>query len=161
MTNFFDFAANEPQINDISSFRVARTILYPEGWTTYQPLTQLDWSAPPLQYPDPGSLDAVPGVYSFVVQPGVADHPASAHVMYVGKTNNLKRRYREYRTKKKVRTHMQKMKKWTGWLWFYYSEVPTQVRPELVEAQLLKALLPPYNRAFPGDVQGFVDAVFS
>jgi hypothetical protein len=100
------------------------------------------------------------GVYTFLVQPGIANHPCCSYLLYVGETKNqdFRRRYQQYLREKQagdesVRPHVTDMlQKWDGFLWFYYATIARADLIEDVENALLTAYLPPTNKEFPAKV---------
>src|SRR2546426_704434 len=71
------------------------------------------------------NIPASPGVYSLLLRPGIADHPACSYLMYVGKTRSLRRRFREYLTREKQETGRPKifrlLMKYPDHVWFCFT----------------------------------------
>ena len=111
-------------------------------------------------------MPAAKGVYTFVVEPGIADHPAVHYLMYVGMTDkqDFRRRYAQYLREpscEKRREHIaQLIEKWPNHLWFYYAELPQGPRIGRLESSLLAAYLPPLNDEFPAEVRRTIKRVF-
>lgn len=145
----------------ISDFLVKRMILSPNNWKSYTPHTTLAWE--PIKF-ESGKLNEVPdnlkGVYSFVVKPGLADHPSCSYLLYVGKVEDqdFRKRYKQYLQEKAAgekarRVHIMRMlQKWDGFLWFYYAAIADVALIEKVEDALIAAYLPPANRRVPAEV---------
>lgn len=152
----------KPTTFTISDYLVKRMILSPPNWQSYVAHTRLDWR-PVLFSAD--TVDEVPnderGVYSFVVQPGIAGHPACSYLLYVGKveTQVFRARYRQYLAEKAKgegarRVHVTRMlQKWDGYLWFYYASIKAAELITSVEDALVAAYLPPGNREVPAEVR--------
>lgn len=106
-------------------------------------------------------------MYSFVVQPGIAQHPNCSYLLYVGKTKRTFRaRYQEYLrdlnkdSQGTRRPHVTVMlQKWEKYLWFYYAHVDGEKLINQVETALIAAYLPPTNKDLPGTLQQAVDNV--
>ena len=98
------------------------------------------------------------GVYSFVVEPGIANLDVS-YLMYVGKTiENFRARFRKY-LKHQMEEHTQReavqhmLRTWSDNLSFFYAPIEDRdlVRP--VEDALIIAFKPPVPRAYPARVR--------
>ena len=106
------------------------------------------------------------GVYSFVADAEIAQHPACSYLLYIGKVENqnLRNRYRQYlraETAWKNRPHIAKMiSKWSGHLWFYYAEVSNTDVISQLEEDLITAFLPPENRSWPAKITHTMRMVF-
>lgn len=115
---------------------------------------------------DSNSVDDVPddliGVYSFVIEPGVANHKLS-YLVYIGmtKNQNFRARYRQYlRHRDSPDTgwiHVKHMlRAWSDHLMFYYAPLDDPEVVEETEEMLLEKLLPPIPRAFPASVSSAI-----
>jgi hypothetical protein len=138
--------------------------LSPPNWQAYVQHLQLAWQQPvPFS---PGEVNNIPnderrGVYSFVVQPNIAQHPNCSYLMYVGKVEDqsFRDRYRDYLYERRQgensrRVHVSRMlQKWDGFLWFCYAPVNNAALISQIEDELLAAYLPPANRRFPAKVR--------
>ena len=109
------------------------------------------------------------GVYSFVVQPKIADHPNCSYLMYVGETEKqgFRARYRQYLREKKKgplarkRIHVVRMlRKWDRHMWFLYAPVANSKLIQRIEDELIAAYLPPANREFPSSVRTAIKKLF-
>src|SRR3989304_4240859 len=92
------FAQASCQFDSIADFKVQHMILFPSAWGNVKLSVDLSWHI--VRF-DAESVKDVPddqrGIYSFVVQPGIADHPACSYLLYVGQTvRNFRVRYEEY-----------------------------------------------------------------
>lgn len=164
----FDFANARKAALDIKDYRVLRFILYPPHWTAYPNKPTLSWKRERF---NKASINLIPddkhGVYSFVAESQVANHPAASYLLYVGKAKDtsFRGRYRKYlraTTDWKDRPHIAEMVgKWTDHLWFYYAEVDDVTLIDDLEAELIIAFMPPQNRAFPAKITHIVRMVFS
>ena len=108
------------------------------------------------------SLPQVPnnqiGVYSFVVEPGIAGLDL-AYLMYVGKTEeNFRTRFRKYlrhqREEHTQREAVQRMLRvWSGNLSFYYAPIADHDLVIPIGDALTIAFKPPVQRAYPARVR--------
>lgn len=106
------------------------------------------------------------GVYVFMLQPDIAGPPTSKYLMYVGKTEANRRflkRYSDYigdvkspkfATSKIVRM----LKKWNGYIWFYYASIEDVNLVDDIETSLMNACIPPGNRRFKGSIGKAIEA---
>ncbi|MBD2129237.1 hypothetical protein NDI39_03860 [Microcoleus sp. ZQ-A2] len=141
--------------------------MYPVHWRNYPNTVPLTWkqvkftSANASQIPDDKT-----GVYSFVADAGIAQHPAGCYLLYVGKVKdqNLRTRYRQYlraETAWKNRPHIAQMiSKWSEHLWFYYAEISDPKIINQLEEDLITAFLPPENRSWPAKITHIMRMVF-
>lgn len=143
-------------------------VLSPDHWKKCVPPVKLTWQFTKFDASNAANVpDLEMGVYSFVVQPNVADHPACAYLMYVGKAQDqsLRKRFKQYfkhATETDSRTHISKMLKlWGEHLWFYFAPIANQNIIDDTEQALLNAYLPPYNHRYRGIVAKQVRYLFS
>lgn len=154
----------------LEKFRVMRMVLSPDQWAAFTIPIKLDWT---LLHFRGENLKNVPntfgGVYSFVVQPNIANHPACSYLLYVGKAKRrtFRARYQDYLQDLKLgaksrRRHVATMlKRWDGYLWFCYARVDDESLIDQIEVSLLTAYLPPNNKDFPGEIGGSVKELFA
>jgi hypothetical protein len=158
----YDILANtfyEPK--SYADFKIQCMILFPPAWKACNLSVDLSWQMVPF---DARCVKDIPnnqkGIYSFVVKPGIANHPACAYLLYVGKTDrNFRVRFSEYLHDEKMgvesrRPHISGMLyKWKGYLWFCYANVEDITLIEPTEDALLEAYLPPTNVEMPGKLK--------
>lgn len=153
---------------DFKYYNVKRFILHPGQWTQLDLLgLTLNWNK--LQF-SAANATRVPndqsGVYSFVVEPGIADHPSAKYLMYIGKVERqtFRERFRQYLREpeqRKRREHIAQMiEKWPNNLWFYYAAVPQIAMIDRLEEELLSAFIPPHNHDFPAEISATIRRVF-
>jgi hypothetical protein len=148
---------------DLKDYKVPRMILSPTQWATYRSSFELSWN--PVRF-SAKHLDSVPknqrGVYSFVVQPGIAQHPLCSYLLYVGKVEKqvFRDRYKQYLSEQEKghrdarRVHVTRMlQKWKDHLWFCYAPVDDDKLIAQIEDALLAAYLPSHNRDFPASIR--------
>jgi hypothetical protein len=165
-----DIFSKPPSTYELKDFRLWRMVLSPFQWQSCNLPVSLVWHA--VRF-DRANLNRVPdnakGVYTFIVKPGIANHPSCAYLMYVGKAEKqaLRDRFSQYLAEKDKgensrRPHVTEMLlKWEGFLWFYYAEISDTTRIRRVEDDLLTAYLPPSNRTFPSKVRRAVARLFA
>ncbi len=145
-------------------------VLSPGHWKKFALAERLEWQR--IQF-DRANLKNVPadqmGVYTFVVRPGIANHPECGYLMYVGMVENqaFRDRFSQYLNEQRAgddsrRVHVTELlRKWTGHLWFYFAPIQAKERIRATEDALLEAYLPPSNRKFPASVRRQVAKLFS
>lgn len=146
-----------------------RFTLSPKFWDELSLEQTLTWHRVKF---DSDSADSVPddliGVYSFVVEPGVANHTQS-YLLYIGMTKdqNFRARYKQYlQHRDSQNTHLIHVKymlrEWHDQLVFYYAPLEDPQIVKETEDKLLEAFLPPIPRAYPASIRRAVslDQVF-
>jgi hypothetical protein len=134
-------------------------VVSPPHWEMCELPLELEWK---FEKFGKGNEDEIPddygGVYTFVVQPGIANHPLCAYLFYVGKAEkqSFQERYGQYlATKKSKKTkwrHIRKMLNyWDGYLWFCYARIDNESLITKIEQILQDAYIPPYNEEFRGE----------
>jgi hypothetical protein len=161
------FDRSNPKMGD---FHLKRMILYPKLWADFVLPTgvSLNWHTMKFGAPhSENTFDNYGGVYTFVVQPGIAKHPCNSSLLYVGKTKRPFRvRYQEYlrdlnkdsqQTRRPHVTVM--MQKWEKYLWYCYARVDGDALIKSTEKALISAYLPPTNKDLPGVLQKAVNVI--
>ena len=163
----FDFAASLASERELGSYLIKRFILSPSQWAGYANPTVLRWKRVKFSASNVASVPSSNGVYSFVVDPEICNHPATHYLLYIGRARGvtLRGRFGDYlreQVKDKGRPHMKMMlNKWKDHLWFYYAEVPDASAIDALEEDLLAAYLPPFNRSFPATIREVIHVVFA
>jgi hypothetical protein len=136
-------------------------VLYPAQWLAYSYVRGLDWQTVYFDTANQTTVPDAPGVYAFLVQPGVAPQLNGSYIMYVGQTESLRLRYADYlreATGEGTRVRVYTMfHRFSSHLYFSFATSPVE---ELIEAEdaLLRALCPPINSQLPADVSAPVRA---
>ena len=125
-------------------------MLCPDTWKTYSPTHA--WQGEKLDSSRINQIPDAPGVYTLILQPGIAEHPACSYLMYVGKAKSLRRRFRDYLTSEKLVTGRPRififLNLYEGFI-FYYTPVKMEaLKP--VEDSLTDAYQPPLNTEVKG-----------
>jgi hypothetical protein len=137
-------------------------LLYPPFWKAYQKTIDLVWQDFPFAASSKPKVPQKPGVYAFLLQPGVASLNSSV-VMYIGKTDRpLRTRFAEYLREAEsaaARPELRRMLHfYRGHLVFSCVPLDAPIKPSDVEDGLLSALTPPVNSSLPARVSRIVNA---
>lgn len=142
-------------------------VLRPSGWTSFTSTVQFNWQKVKF---DDHYVNLVPddkiGIYSFVVEPGIANHPGCSYLLYIGMTEkqSFRIRYKQYLKepfKPKPRPRIVRMlMTWPEHLYFYYAPLSAGIHVATVEKQLIDAYWPPVNRDLPAGVQAISGGIF-
>lgn len=153
---------------NLSDFHIKNMVLYPYNWATCKLPVKLTWRVVRFGERHASRVPYTSGIYTFLVQPGIANHPKCSYLLYVGETKvqNFRVRYRQYLREQSLgdksrRPHVAEMlRKWDGYLWFCYAPVKKIQLIEEIEGALLRAYLPPTNKDFPADVSRALRELF-
>jgi len=164
------FSISKPAGRSLSDYHLKRMVLSPDHWRNCSLPVTLNWQI--LQFTE-ANADHVPnntkGIYSFLVQPGIAQHPSCSYLLYIGQTErqNFRERFRQYLRDWRAgsasrRVHITDMlEKWEGFLWFAYAPVQRDELIVPIEDALLSSYLPPANKDFPAAVAANLRRLFS
>lgn len=130
-----------------------RVSLWPKCWKAYPAPVPLAWTVEELSTGKKGSIPERPGIYTLLVQPAIASHPAASFLMYVGQAVNLRKRFETYLTsEKRIRPKLVRLlHTCEGYIHFCYTEISSKSL-DTVEDALLEALNPSANSKLPGTV---------
>ena len=138
--------------------------LWPRQWEEYNLPDSFNWEIHPFQPDEVEKIPSEPGIYSFVIQPGIASHPYCAYLIYIGKTKRtLQERFKEYfreernaeRSRPKV---LRLLNQYKGYLHFCCVTIAETERITDIEDALLSAFLPPCNDKFPSSIRRVIGA---
>ena len=137
--------------------------LWPQAWKNYNLSAPFNWEIHPFQQNQVGNIPREPGIYSFVIQPGIASHPCCSYLMYIGKTKRtLRQRFNEYLREQdnpKGRTKILRLlNQYQGYLHFCCSKIAETERIGEIEDALITAFIPPCNAQFPATIRHIVGA---
>lgn len=134
-------------------------VLAPNRWTDYKNTLQLTWQT--IRF-DLSELEQVPddqnGVYSFVVDAGIAGHPHCSYLLYIGKAErqSLRKRIKQYfyeADDPKGRAPVQDMiLDWHTHLRVCFATVQDVTAIDDLEDSLISAFVPPINQRFTGEL---------
>lgn len=151
--------------DELRTFELKNVILLPSAWQSCR-LPKLKWQVRHFATTAPSRIPKDRrGVYTFVIQPGIANHPHCSFLAYVGKAaskDGFRARYYKYRAElgsvDSDRPLVNRMvNKWYNHLWFCYADVTDRYIVG-VEDELLKAYLPPMNTEFPAEISAAMRA---
>lgn len=152
-------------INEQDEF-VAHTYsitLWPKRWKGYVNPAALTWTLVALEDATrkAKAVPAVSGIYTLLVQPGIANHPNCSFLLYVGQTKSLYTRFGQYLTSEKKETGRPKifrlLNKYEGHIKFCFTPVP-QMDLDSIEDALIDAYVPFCNDDLPADLRPVVGA---
>lgn len=133
-------------------------------WLEYAGVATVPWTIAKLEQPKRATIPTRSGIYTLVVQPGIAAHPLNAYLFYVGKAEaSLRSRFAAYLDEKrridgrpKVYTILNQYPEHT---WFCYAEFP-KAGLGVVEDGFIATFLPFANTRFPARVSAIIKAAF-
>ena len=136
--------------------------LWPQLWRAYSLPDSFNWEIYPFQRNQIGNIPSQPGIYSFVIQSGIASHPHGSYLMYIGKAERtLQVRFREYLREQNNPEGRPKILEllnlYQGYLHFCCSIIQDKARIPAIEGALINAFRPPCNDQIPAEtsrVQG-------
>lgn len=134
--------------------------LWPKQWKTVAGMRPLNWQTFRFRSVSRRLIPDAPGVYTFVINPMVTNHP-QRYLCYVGMTErSLRARFSEYLEESESDTARPKvlflLNNWNKNIEFCCVVHPTN--PKQLEDHLLGAFLPPFNDQFTGHVRKLVKA---
>lgn len=146
--------------DELSSF-TQEFRLWPTAWNTIQDIEDLGWETIKFGEDEIDNLPDSPGIYSFVINPIITNHP-NRYLCYIGKTKrHLKKRLSEYFHESKSPAGRPKiirvLNKWSGHIEISYLEIEEDQVDEL-EERLNDAFLPPFQEKFSAEVNKIVNA---
>ena len=126
--------------------------LWPKQWKACT--VSLRWRNVVLNSDCRSHVPSTTGVYSLVIQPGIAGHSGCAYPMYVGKAKNLRTRFGDYLTRERIRRPkvVRILERYRGHIAFFYSTIDENILDN-TEEELINAFVPPCNSIFTGEVQ--------
>lgn len=129
-------------------------VLWPRQWRTYNGVH--DWTMYKLIGQERNNIPDQPGIYTLLIQPGIANHSACSYLMYVGQTNSLHRRFDEYLSERRRETGRPKilrlLNKYPDNIWFCFTIAPENSL-DAMEENLINAYLPPANDQLPAEIR--------
>jgi hypothetical protein len=148
--------------------RSVNITLMPEAWQKFQQKQAAfpcSWKVIKLDDAcknDP-DLTKEPGIYTLLVQPGIAQHPSCSYLMYVGQTTNLFNRFRNYLSRekrKRIRPNVFRLLNiYNGNIWFCFTKVLSNQLDDYENA-LMNAYIPPVNNVdrLPSEIRSIKGA---
>lgn len=137
-------------------------MLWPRQWTGYKHASPFDWHVVPFTQTSATGIPTDRGIYAFLIQPKIASDVQASYLVYLGQTDSLRRRFRQYLQEAKSDLGRPKLVSlltlYRGFLYFSYSTIPEPQDLTPVEDALLEALIPPENDQFPASVRRVINA---
>ena len=138
--------------------------LWPKLWQKYSGNCNFsfNWQECPFIPGEVNNIPDEPGLYTFVIQPRVADHPSCSYLMYVGKTKALRQRFKNYLQEKKRENGRPKvvrlLNKYPNNLCFCFTIFQDVSKISEAEKALIGAFVPPCNDVLPSTVSKVMEA---
>ena len=137
--------------------------LWPQQWKRYNLHYLFNWEIHPFNKDQIRCIPREPGIYSFMIQPGVASHPHCSYIMYIGRTcYTLHSRFRRYLREQNDPAGRSKvvrfLNKYRGYIYFSCSIISETEQIEKIENELISAFLPPCNSQFPAEIRPVIGA---
>ena len=154
------------EVREAKSF-VERFILWPRRWqdfTSQYGAVAFSWTRCRLDLADVGKVPDSPGIYTILIEPGIAGHPHCSFLAYVGKAEDqtLRERFKQYlggEQNPKGRPHIiYLLREYAPYLVFCCTPVPAGMTEDQAEKALQTGFIPPYCRALPAEVRRIVGA---
>ena len=152
----FDLVDFRPILAHLRDHAIERVVLSPKLWADCKLSIPLHWTVVKYDKSEKDKLPKTTGVYTFIVKPGIANHPECSYLLYVGKTDQqtLRTRFLQYFSeakKKKGRAHIKLMLDiWKDHLWYCFATIDDASIIDDIENALRDAYVPPMNREFKG-----------
>lgn len=144
-----DFIEEEDKLKS----RTVSFTLLPEAWQKFnhnQAAFPCSWKIIKLDEMCKNDIDLAkePGIYTLLLQPGIAAHPSCSYLMYVGQTSDLHRRFRDYLRHEKIKRKRPNVFRllniYSGKIWFCFTKVAAHQLNDYENA-LMNAYIPPVN----------------
>jgi len=167
MPDYFDPTTNRNARKDLKYYR-RDFIISPDQWNTItNEYEDYEWNELKFEDANREVLNEVEGIYLFLASPKKINASFINYFLYVGETNNLNRRFKQYLAKQ----HSPKSGQYKVYtviddfpedLYFYYVELPgfNQEQRRIIEDKLLVAFTPPMNTKYPQGLQSIIAAVY-
>lgn len=154
----------EDLLTDVKEYggHIYKFTLWPRLWRNYDDSVGFDWKTVTLEISQRENIPKDAGVYTLLVNPGIARHPGTSYLMYVGKSNDLHRRFGEYLNERKRFLGRPKIYRllnfYNEYVFFCFSLLPEN-EINRAEEELQKAYVPPANDRLPADIRNIVEAL--
>jgi hypothetical protein len=134
--------------------------LWKPKWQKYSLAENFEWVSHSFIPCNQKKIPNAPGIYSFVINPSVTKHP-QRYLCYIGKSENLQRRFDDYLREVKSTSGRPKivrlLNKWEGYLEFSFT-ILEKNRLEDIENYLIETFSPPFNDQFPTQISKITGA---
>lgn len=148
-----------PDVTQLRQY-AERFVLCPDFWRSYT--ATHEWECQKLETANTDQIPTESGVYTLVLNPGIAGHPASAYIMYVGKAEDLRRRFNDYLTVERTNRRRTKMYRFLNYyhdefIHFYFTRIRVDMI-DSVENGLRNAYRPPVNSDYEAGISATMGA---
>ena len=131
---------------------------WPKAWASYNLQDSFSWEIYPFRRNQVTEIPRKPGIYSFVIQPGITSYPDCSYLMYIGKAEGtLRKRFQDYLYEQNNREGrpriLRLLNRYQGYLYFRCSIIEKIERIVEIERALLKAFIPPCNSELPAEIR--------
>jgi len=111
----------------------------------------------------PNVPDDKSGVYAFILKPRLTELPETAYLLYIGKTEEFRKRYDNYLSEQRPTTFVRgrisyMLERLADHLWFYYAPITQLDMLKQIETELINTFIPPYNTLLRATVNQAVTA---
>lgn len=131
-------------------------ILWPSKWEGFDRTKVYGWQWHKLDASERPNIPDEPGIYTLLIQPGIAGHPLCSYLMYVGQAVSLRTRFADYLTRERRESGRPKifrlLNKYSNYIWFCFTIVPEETLDD-VEDSLMNAYIPPCNDQLPIEIR--------
>ncbi len=125
--------------------------LWPLQWETYA--DSHDWTIIKLEHDNRDEIPITTGIYTLILQPGIANHLHCSYLMYVGRTEQLRDRFLDYVGWERGLSGRGKMRRflmmYNDYIYFCYTLLDRD-QLIIVEENLKSAYIPWVNEKFEG-----------
>jgi excinuclease UvrABC nuclease subunit len=146
-------------VNDIISAQndlIAHThqiAMWPAKWRGYS--NTHTWETHQLNPTSANNIPEESGIYTILIMPNIAAHPLCSYLMYVGKANSLRNRFRNYLTSERLESGRPKIYRllnmYSENLYFCFTLV-SEVDLDTIENNLIDAYVPCCNDRLPASL---------
>lgn len=142
-------------------------ILWPRSWRRYleKPQHNFRWEQQPFCSSSLNKIPDVRGLYTFIVNPNIANHRCS-YLMYLGITTRqtLRKRFQQYLQEMKASKSRPRVNRLLNlynenYLFFCFARYNNQRELEAIEDNLLEAFIPPCNSDLPARVRRVIKGI--
>jgi hypothetical protein len=125
--------------------------LWPSLWERFNTRIKYLWSKKQFASSAVNEIPQKAGVYTFVIEPQIANHPSCAFLVYAGRAKDLRARFRQYIAVQEGRRRHSPLVEVglsqhtnNNYLFFYYSSHKKSALKKFEQA-LIDGLVPPWN----------------
>jgi hypothetical protein len=141
--------------DEMKSFE-EKFILSPLHWNSFNVNINLEWNQIQFNKSNHPEIPEERGIYSFIIKHHTKSFPSHGYIMYIGKTDKLKRRFGDYIHEKnniKRPKIYRLLNKWDNFIFFTYAIVrDRRYSLEKLEDALLNSIIPPCNEDFTFEI---------